>query len=105
MPSPGAISVVIRVRNEGAALHKVLCALKLQDLPPWEIIVVDNASTDESRAVAQYHGATILDISRAEFTYGRALNWGIRKSQGEFICILSAHSLPIGKDFLRTAVD
>lgn len=104
MSSPGAISVVIRVRNEGPALHRVLCALKVQDVPPLEIIVVDNASTDESRAVAQYHGAMILDISQAEFTYGRALNMGIRKSQGEFVCILSAHSLPIGRDFLRTAI-
>ena len=34
MSSPGAISVVIRVRNEGPALHRVLCALKVQDVPP-----------------------------------------------------------------------
>lgn len=99
----GTISVVIRVRNEGPALRKVLCALEAQDIKATEIVVVDNASSDDSRTVAQQHGAKIVDMSKEEFSYGRALNVGIRQAQGEFICILSAHSLPIGRDFLSKA--
>jgi glycosyltransferase involved in cell wall biosynthesis len=104
MTVPAAISVVIRVRNQGATLRKVLQALEAQDIKPFEIIIVDNASSDDSREVARHYGATIVDIPKEEFTYGRALNAGIRRAQGEFICILSAHSLPIGRDFLQKAM-
>jgi glycosyltransferase involved in cell wall biosynthesis len=99
----GTISVVIRVRNEGAALRKVLRALEIQDIRPKEIIVVDNESSDDSRLAAQQYGAKIVEMAREDFTYGRALNIGIREAQGEFICILSAHSLPVGRDFLSKA--
>jgi rhamnosyltransferase len=101
--STGTISVVIRVRNEGVALRKVLCALEAQDEKSLEIIVVDNASSDDSRITAHEHGAKIVDIPEGEFTYGRSLNTGIRHAKGEFICILSAHSLPVGRDFLSKA--
>jgi len=101
---PGGISVLIRVRNEGRSLRLVLAALARQDPRPAEIIVVDNASSDDTREVASDAGARILALSTDEFTYGRALNLGIREARGEFICILSAHSLPIGSSFLRNAI-
>lgn len=104
MTFTGTISVVIRVRNEGPALRRVLGALKAQHVIPLEIIVVDNESSDDSRAIAVEFGVKILDISRADFTYGRALNLGIRRAAGDFICILSAHSLPIGPSFLQNAL-
>jgi rhamnosyltransferase len=104
MSSSESISVVIRVKNEAPTLRTVLGALEAQDLKPLEIVVVDNESSDDSRAVAAQFGAKILGISRADFTYGRALNLGIENTPGEFICILSAHSLPIGPGFLRSAV-
>ncbi len=102
MPSSGSISIVIRVRNEGPALRKVLCALKHQDVKPLEIVIVDNASTDDSRIAAEQHGAKIVDVPKGEFTYGKALNIGIGEGHKESlcICILSAHSLPIRARFL-----
>jgi glycosyltransferase involved in cell wall biosynthesis len=98
-----SVSVVIRVRNEGPALRKVLRALDAQDVKPLEIVVVDNDSSDDSKSAAQEHGAKIFELSKGEFTYGKALNIGIRHALGDFICILSAHSLPIGRDFLQKA--
>jgi len=91
------------VRNEASALRKVLRALAAQQPKPAEILVVDNASSDDTRQVAEQGGAKVFNLPCGEFTYGRALNLGIREATGEFICILSAHSLPIGPDFLRNA--
>jgi rhamnosyltransferase len=104
-PTP-TISVVIRNRNEGVTLAEVLRALAMQDVEPGalEVIVVDNESTDDSRAIATAAGATVIDLPKGAFTYGRALNIGIAAASGEFIVILSAHALPLGRHFLRDAV-
>lgn len=48
-----ALSVVIPCRNGAAVLPRQLAALAAQEWPePWEVIVVDNASTDASAGVA-----------------------------------------------------
>jgi rhamnosyltransferase len=93
------ISVVIRNRNECAHLRHVLRALSLQDTPA-QVILVDNASTDDSVLVAREFGATIVTLAQDAFTYGRALNAGLRVASGEVCVILSAHSVPIGPRFL-----
>jgi rhamnosyltransferase len=105
MSVKGSVSVVIRIRNEAESLKRVLRALEAQSLRPCDLVIVDNFSTDGSREVALKHGAKIVDISTEEFTYGRALNMGIKESEGEFIVILSAHSLPLGRDFLSKTVE
>lgn len=98
------LSVVIRCRNEAKALEQVLEALARQQTRfPWEVVVVDNESADETRALCRRHRARVVPISRAEFTYGRALNRGIEAAQGQLIVLLSAHSLPVGRSFLESA--
>lgn len=98
------VSVVIRVRNEAVHLRRVFAALAAQNPPALEIIVVDNESSDNSREVAIQHGAVVLSISKAEFSYGRALNRGIQAAKGEIILVISAHALPLGSDFLAKVV-
>ncbi len=89
------ISVVIRAYNEEKWLDRCLRAVKHQRLPIEDIIVVDNESQDKSREIAQHHGTTLLSISRADFTFGRALNLGIEAAKGEVVLILSAHCIPV----------
>ena len=83
----------------------VLQALRSQALQPVDLIVVDNASTDGTRELAQSHGAKILDIAKEEFTYGRALNRGIAAAGAEYTVVLSAHALPLGRNFLARAIE
>ncbi|MGE3539054.1 MAG: glycosyltransferase family 2 protein [Candidatus Tectimicrobiota bacterium] len=98
-------SVVIRVRNQARHLHQVLQALAAQRCSfPWEIIIVDNESDDETLALCEQYQARVVSISRAEFTYGKALNLGIRQARGELVFLCSAHAIPIGSYFLEAAV-
>ena len=73
-PEQGRIvSAVIRVRNAGAELDRCLSSLGCQVLPDGvelEMIVVDNDSTDDSRGVAQRHGAVIVPISASRVLLG-----------------------------------
>jgi glycosyltransferase involved in cell wall biosynthesis len=99
------ISVVIRNLNEGACLRKVLQALQSQDRVATEIIVVDNESTDDSLDVAREYGARIVSLPRKAFSYGRALNIGIREASQPFVLNLSAHSIPLGRTFIEDVLE
>ena len=99
------LSVLIRTRNEAKSLRQVLEALAAQRCSfKWEIIVVDNESEDETLEICKQHRARVISIQRNEFTYGRALNLGIRNSIGQFVLICSAHCIPVGSYFLESSV-
>jgi glycosyltransferase involved in cell wall biosynthesis len=95
------ISVIIRTKDEVGWLERCLRAVRLQSLPVEQIIVVDNVSTDGTRDVARESGCVVLDISDREFTYGRALNYGLAQISSEFAAILSAHCVPVNDAWLH----
>ncbi len=102
--NPPKVSVIIRNRDEGAFLEKVLLALSVQKGPKLELIIVDNASRDGSVEIAVRHGATVIHLRDGEFTYGKALNLGLAAARGEVCIILSAHSLPLGTSFVNACL-
>ena len=55
-----SVSVVIPVKDDAEALDRCLRLLGRQTLPPLEVVVVDNASTDASARVALGHGARVV---------------------------------------------
>jgi glycosyltransferase involved in cell wall biosynthesis len=57
---PLSVSVVIPVRDDAPALAACLRRLAAQTRRPDEVVVVDNASTDASAAVAAAHGARVV---------------------------------------------
>jgi rhamnosyltransferase len=66
-----------------------------------ELILVDNDSTDNSVEIADTYGAKIVNISREEFSFGRAINIGVQAASSEFIILLSSHSLPLTATFVE----
>lgn len=92
---PLPISVIVRARDEATTLGRTLTLLAAQELDaPVEVIVVDNDSRDGTPAIARRHGARVLSISSAEFSFGRALNRGAAHAEGEILVALSAHAFP-----------
>lgn len=55
-----AISVIVPVRNDPALLDQCLRALAASEHPDFEIIVVDDASTDSTLEVAQRHDVRVI---------------------------------------------
>ena len=99
------LSIVIRARNEAGGLASVFQALRAQRCDfAWEVVVVDNQSTDNTRELCEEMGAKIVSIAIEDFTYGRALNLGLRHARGELVLLLSAHAIPVGAQFLVNAV-
>jgi hypothetical protein len=47
------VAVVVRCHNQGAYLAEAISSLQGQTRPPAEVVIVDDASSDESRSVAE----------------------------------------------------
>lgn len=86
------VSVVIPVRNDHEYLERCLDALARQTYAPWEIIVVDNSTTDRSAAVAARHGASV--VRELEVGIPSASATGYDAASGDIIARLDAHSIP-----------
>ena len=85
------ISVIIPNWNGVHLLPTCLDSLRRQSLAEREIIVVDNASTDESLELLarDYSDVRVLALPRNTGFTG-ACNAGIRKSLGEFVTLLNS---------------
>ena len=95
------ISVIVRTKNERHWIARCLVALQHQDCGDFEILVVDNESTDGTIDIVRQMGCRLLTIPQAEFTHGRSLNLGIRESRGDFVAMISGHCIPVNAHWLR----
>ncbi|HEY0393957.1 MAG TPA: glycosyltransferase [Candidatus Elarobacter sp.] len=81
------ISVVIATKDRAALLDAALASLRAQENPPeYELIVVDNGSSDATADVARKHGALYAFV--AEPNRGKARNAGIARASGEVIAFV-----------------
>lgn len=89
------ISIVIPAYNEEQYLGSALNALNAQSFPrdAFEIIVVDNASTDNTSEVARAHGADTVILEPRKGT-NRARQTGLEHSAGEIVAFLDADCIP-----------
>lgn len=98
------ISAIIRTLNEGEHLPRLLDCLADQTTPVDEVILVDSGSTDNTIEIAERYNCRILQIKKAEFSFGRALNFGCSAATGDVLVILSAHVYPIDNQFIENLV-
>ena len=75
---PSRVSVVIPCRNEQATIERVVARFREQ-LPEADILVVDNASQDDTARVAEQAGARVVRESR--IGKGFALLTGFAKAK------------------------
>ncbi len=86
------VSVVIPVRDDYDYLERCLDALAQQTYAPFEIIVVDNDSSDRSAALAASRGAFV--VHEDEVGIPAASATGYDASSGDIIARLDADSVP-----------
>lgn len=100
-------SIIIRSLNEAKWLGKALEACRQQQLPDgveMELVLVDSGSIDETVDIAQRHGCRILHINKAEFTFGRSLNFGCDGATGDVLIFISAHCIPRSQTWLADLI-
>ncbi|MDA8565491.1 glycosyltransferase [Schleiferiaceae bacterium] len=100
------VSIIIRTKNEERWIKTCLNSLKNQSHQSFEIVLVDNLSTDRTLEIVSTHvlskRITVVEIE--EYVPGRALNIGIENSTGEIIVCISAHCIPSNNTWLSSLI-
>lgn len=91
------ISVVVPVKDDARHLERLLALLAEQTLAPFEIVVVDDGSTDDSAEVARAAGARVVVHQGAGIPASTA--HGFDEARGEVLARLDADSEP-GPDWI-----
>jgi glycosyltransferase involved in cell wall biosynthesis len=90
------VSVVIPAFNAAATLDETLRSVRSQTHRALEIIVVDDGSTDDTRALAQRHAAVddrVLVVTQDNAGVAAARNEGVRRGRSGLIAFLDADDL------------
>lgn len=90
---PARISVVIPAYNREKYLGEAIESVLGQTLPPDEIIVVDDGSTDGTAAIARSFGGIVRCLTRVNGGVGPARNDGVAASSGEILTFLDSDDL------------
>ena len=100
------ISVIIPVKNGDPWLDRTIPAILGQQLAsPFEIIVIDSGSTDDSLTQLARYPVKIVSIDPAEFNHGATRNRGARLSKAEYVVMTVQDAEPADEHWLQNLLD
>ena len=83
------ISVIVPVYNGAKFLNRCLGALFASDYSAFEVIVVDDGSTDDSAEISRGKGAAVLSMPQQSGP-SAARNFGVKEAKGEILMFVDA---------------
>ena len=91
------VSIICPIYNEERFIDKCIQSILQQDIPAnqWELLLIDGMSTDNTRSLIEAYQelhSNILLLENPRRTAPYAMNIGIRKAKGNFICRIDAHA-------------
>jgi glycosyltransferase involved in cell wall biosynthesis len=95
MAPPPLVSVIMSMRNSAATVGAAVRSVRLQSLRDWELIVIDDGSSDQSSAiVGEFHDDRIR-LVRESHSVGLAtrLNQAVALARGEFTARMDADDI------------
>lgn len=84
------VSVVMPAYNVAWCIGRAVDSVRAQDYRAYELIVVNDGSTDGTRAVLDVYGGGITVIDQENRGMSAARNVGIRRARGAYIAFLDA---------------
>jgi len=84
------LSIIINNYNYAAFLEQAIDSCLGQSYRPFEVIVVDDGSADDSPAIIRSYGDRIIPLLKPNGGQASAINAGFAISQGEVIVLLDA---------------
>lgn len=107
MPADRTFSVVIPAYQAAAWLPAALASVLAQDPPPFEVVVVDDGSTDDTPAVLAAHADRVRAFHQPNGGEAAARNRGVHEARGDYVVYLDADDefLPGRLAALHAALD
>ncbi len=88
---PPTISAVIPAFNAAAVVGRAIESALKQSIPPTEVLVIDDGSTDQTAEVVASYATSVKLLRRPQNGGpGAARNTGIRAASGDWIALLDA---------------
>ncbi|MFZ1694425.1 MAG: glycosyltransferase [Flavobacteriales bacterium] len=87
------VSVLLPYRNASPTLDAAIASIAAQSFSHWELLLIDNASTDESTLIAQRwadHNPRITLLQEPRIGIAHALNTGLAQASGKYIARMDA---------------
>jgi glycosyltransferase involved in cell wall biosynthesis len=97
------LSVIIPVRNGSPYLHECVGTVKNLSSSNTEIIVVDDASSDDSASIAAQMGARVLRLGDNRGP-GAARNYGVAQSRGDIVFFVDS-DVVVAPDAIKRLAD
>jgi glycosyltransferase involved in cell wall biosynthesis len=89
----GEISVIIPAFNRADLISETLDSVFRQTMPPYEVIVVDDGSTDGTPDVVESYGSAVRLMRQENQGAGAARNHGVSVASGEYIHFMDSDDL------------
>lgn len=87
----GLVSIVLPAFNAAAVIGEAIDSVLAQTYPHWELLIIDDGSTDDTMAVVHsYEDRRILLLRQTNQGVSIARNRGLDVASGEFITFLDA---------------
>jgi glycosyltransferase involved in cell wall biosynthesis len=87
------VSIIIPTYNRGWIIKEAIDSVLAQDYTEFELIVVDDGSTDHTSGVLDSYGKDIKVLSQKNKGVSAARNRGIAEASGKFIAFLDSDDL------------
>ncbi|GAA6770718.1 hypothetical protein AAGS39_14630 [Flavobacterium sp. CGRL2] len=109
-PKKLPVSVVVCAKNEEENVKKYIPLLAQQDYPDFEIVLIDDASSDETLEVfeefeKEFPNIRLVKVENNEAFWGNkkyALTLGIKATKKDYLLFTDADCFPTSKDWITS---
>ena len=95
------MSVIIPTYNRGWILTEAIDSVLAQDYKDFELIVVDDGSTDNTREILGSYGRDIIVLRQANQGVSAARNRGIAEARGRLVAFLDSDDIWLPRKLLQ----
>ncbi len=95
------VSVIIPTYNRGWVLREAIDSVLAQDYTDYELIVVDDGSTDNTRKILDSYGRDIIVLQQPNQGVSAARNRGIAESRAQLVALLDSDDIWLPQKLTR----
>jgi glycosyltransferase involved in cell wall biosynthesis len=109
-PKKIPVSVIVCIKNNIEAVQRLIPALAEQQYPDFEIVLVDNASQDETIDILeafekQYHNVKLVKVENNEAFWANkkyALTLGIKAASKDYLLFIDVNCMPASNEWIAS---